>query len=127
VTLQQLTKIWDKKLKDDGFVDIENRQTGLLNTWSGKFFYGTDTTFAEKINREAMRRFGSTHKESEAEYFRLASHCLHEQEFKSVRHRIIWQLHAEGYSYNEIAKELNTTTRKVRYAIEIMAKAFCLK
>lgn len=127
MTLKQLTRVWDEKLKKSGFVDIENRSTGLLNTWSGKFFYGTNNSFADKINVDALKRYGSLYRQSEAEYFRLAGQCLHDKEFKSVRHRLIWQLHSEGLSYTEISKELNITARKVRYAIECMAKDFCLK
>lgn len=133
MSLKQLIQQWDQKLKQSGFVDIEDRKTGLLNTWSGKIFYGSsiikDDNFVDKINK-INRTYGYnslTYKESEAEYFRLASHCLHEREFKSVRHRLIWQLHSEGLSYQKIAQELNITERKVRYAIEVMAKEFCLK
>lgn len=127
MTLQQLTRAWDEKLKRSGFVDIEDRRTGLLHAWSGKYFYGTNNGFADKINVDALKRYGSLYGQSEAEYFRLAGQCLHEREFKSVRHRIIWQLHSEGFSYAEISKELNITLRRVRYAIERMAREFCLK
>lgn len=132
-TLASLIQTWDKKLKESGFEDIECRKTGLLKQWSGKIFYGstliTDDNFLDKINK-INKKFGYgslTYKESEVEYFRLASQCLHDKEFKSEIHKNIWELHSDGFSYSEISTKLNITRRQVRYAIECMAKAFCLK
>lgn len=66
-------------------------------------------------------------KESQAEYYRLAGHALHEKEFKNIKLRLIWQLHSEGLTYVEIAEALNTTLDKVRRSVEKLAHEFCLK
>ena len=66
-------------------------------------------------------------KESQEQYYRIAGQLLHEVQFKSERYRIIWQLHSEGFTYQEISNELNLTIKKVRYAIEKMAIQFGLK
>jgi len=144
--LQRLNKIWDRKLAEVGFSDIEDRRTGLLKNWSGTISHDGGLPNPEQPNSRGLisldlliqqaemeRPNGSANyssliwKESQAEYYRLASQFLHEKEFKTIRARIIWQLHAEGLSQYKIAKELKTTRREIRYAIEEMEKEFGLK
>ena len=135
-TLAQLIKEWDLKLKETGFVDIENRKTNSLRGSGGDVYLGNKTiemTASDKnqieIHNGGVGR-GYTSliwKESQAEYFRLASHCLYEKEFKNVLERIIWQLHSEGMTYQEISNELKVTLDKARRTIERLAKEFGLK
>lgn len=134
--LTQLIKEWDKRLKQSGFDDIESRKTGALRGSGGDVYLGSktievtasDRNQIEIKNEGVQRRYSSlAWKESQAEYYRLASQCLHERDFKSVIERIIWQLHAEGFAYDEISKELNVTLDKVRRNIERLAKEFGLK
>jgi hypothetical protein len=144
--LQRLNKIWDKRLAEIGFSDIEDRRTGLLKNWSGTISHDGGLPNPEQPNSRGLisldllvqqteldRVSGSANysslvwKESQAEYYRLASQYLHEKEFKTIRARIIWQLHSEGLSQYKIAKELKTTRREIRYAIEEMEKEFGLK
>jgi len=124
-TLSQLIKIWDEKLKQSGFKDIEDRKTGGIKLWSG-------SVTLKDTNSEpySTKNYGYTSlvwKESQAEYYRVAGQCLHEAEFKSLQHKLMWQLHAEGLSVSEISKELSISYKKVRYAIEQMQKEFGLK
>lgn len=135
-TLTQLIKEWDKRLKESGFDDIESRKTGALRGSGGDVYLGNKTieTTASNQNRIEIKNEGVcrgytslTWKESQAEYFRIASQCLHEKEFKSVLERIIWQLHAEGFTYQEISKELNVSLDRARRAIERMALEFNLR
>lgn len=131
--LKKLIREWDRKLKDSGFIDIEDRETGLIKNWSGQVSYGStyrdDDTFIDKVNKHNRHYgYGSlAYQESKAEYFRLAAQCLHDKEFKSVVHKEIWELHCEGLSFDKIGRKLNLTTPQVRYAIENMAKEFSLK
>lgn len=146
--LQRLNRIWDKKLAEHGFSDIEDRNTGLLKNWSGTVAHDNGLPNNEQLNSRGLvsldllvqqtesetitingkASYSSlVWKESQAEYYRLASQFLHEKEFKSIRARIIWQLHSEGFSQYKIAKELKTTRREIRYAIEEMEKEFGLK
>jgi len=135
-TLAQLIKEWDLRLKESGFVDIENRKNNALRGSGGDVYLGNKTiemTASDRnqieINNGGIAR-GYTSliwKESQAEYFRLASQCLHERDFKSVIERIIWQLHSEGLTYQEIAAELNLTLDKARRTVERLAKDFGLK
>ena len=124
--LKQLIKEWDKKLKSEGFQDIENRTTGHLSktggdrVWDPKDFDHRPPTYDGGYS-------SITWKESQAEYYRLAGQMHYEKDFKDVRMRLIWQLHSEGLSTSEICEALNTSYDKVRRAVERMAKEFCLK
>lgn len=134
-TLNQLVKEWDKRLKESGFDDIENRKTGKLRKFGGDVYFGHLSDIGASsdkkisLNKKHLNRRYTTlvWKESQAEYFRIASQCLHERDFKTVLDRIIWQLHAEGLSYQEISKELNVTLDKTRRAIERMSTEFGLR
>lgn len=122
-SLKQLIKDWDERLKAAGFNDIEDRETDRLKSWAGNI------SFSEKANKQSHFNYGYTSltwKESQGEYYRIASQILHEAEFKNERQRTIWELHCEGLSGSEIAKKLKLTKRQVKYAIARMAKDFGL-
>jgi len=123
IQLKKLIKEWDRKLKDSGFVDIENRKTGMLITWAGSISCD-DKHAMQKAN------YGYTSlvwKESQAEYYRIASQCLHDRDFRNELEREIWELHVDGHSYKEISKKINVTLDKARRTIERLAKEFGLK
>jgi len=65
-------------------------------------------------------------KQSQAEYYRIASIMFHDGEFKTNREREIWGYHSEGMSYREIAKRINLTPRQVFYTIQSIEKRFGL-
>lgn len=126
--LNQLIKEWDKKLKDSGFNDIEDRRKDTLKSWAGTSYLDINKNGEFKAEPKANYGYTTlTWKESQAEYYRLACQCLHEAQFKNTQYRLIWQLHSEGLSYAEISPILNLTVRKIRYAIEQMAEEFGLR
>jgi DNA-directed RNA polymerase specialized sigma24 family protein len=121
-----LIKVWDEKLKRSGFKDIENRKSGQLKHIGGDINWGTVDKFEAPTSVE--RGYTTlAWKESQAEYFRLCGQLLHEYEFKNIFERIVWQLHAEGFSYQEIANVMNCPFRKIRYCIEKLSKDMGLK
>lgn len=135
--LQQLIKEWDKKLKDSGFKDIENRKTGLLQHNGGDVIFDA-FTFEDPVESHHLGYSSLTWKESQAEYYRLASSYVFEKQFKTDRHQRIWELHADGMSAQEIANTLKfqaylfggafrMTWKKAHYAIHCMAIEFGLK
>jgi len=124
--LKQLIKEWDEKLKQNGFSDIEDRETGLLKKWSGEVIWDANDYEGPAIKTDG-RYSTLVWKESQAEYYRLAGMLLHDATFKSERHRAIWELHAEGLSDQQVADKLQLTYRKVRYAVECMQIQFGLK
>ena len=132
--LKQLIKEWDEKLKSSGFKDIEDRKTGLLKHNGGdvtvaNIGYSLAAYRSDKEPSFAVQRGYSSlaWKESQAEYYRIASQILHEAEFKTPRHRIIWQLHSEGVTQQEIAAILNITRRKVELCLKSMQIEFGLR
>ena len=125
-TLNTLIKLWDRKLKNHGFNDIENRRTGQLKKSGGDVLWDP-FLYEQPLQENKMGYTSGVWKDSQAEYYRLAGQALHEKEFKNVRERIIWQLHSEGLSHSEICEAINTTLNKVRRSVERMAREFCLK
>ena len=131
---------WDKKLRDSGFVDIEDRKTGLLKKCGGdqlrlpEDFERLSCCWTEiEINTSmpdhqfSNRGYSSfVWKQSQAEYYRLAAIMCHDGNFKTDREKEIWNLHAEGLSYREIAKKINLTARQVWYSIQNTGKRFGL-
>lgn len=87
-----LQKMWYQRLKDDGFIDIENKE------WHSRYFV-TQYSPVQFANKQ--------------EYFRRAQIFLHEFPFKNRRDRKIWRLHSEGFTLREIAKKCRTTTDKM--------------
>lgn len=92
---RKLQRDWYKKLKEDGFEDIEdtNSKEEFLKEWhSSSFQLSHDpATF-----------------EAKQEYFYLATKFLSSYQFPTEVERIIWTLHAEGKSLREIAVDLQT-------------------
>lgn len=95
----ELQARWYNKLKREGFKDIESfapngQPYDLMTTWPNK-----------------PPELAQHH----AEYYRAASHFLHEYRFKTKLDRAIWALYCEGYSCGEIS--VKTKRRLKRAAI----------
>jgi DNA-binding CsgD family transcriptional regulator len=96
-----LKKQWYSILKESGFEDIES-PNGML-----------------KHNRHAPRTDSGSKLcqplvyEITTAYFSRASEYLHNGTFLSDVEKTIWELHCEGYSLRETAKELKTSLRNV--------------
>lgn len=82
-------KLWAKKLKDSGFVDIEY-PGGTLRSTSPQSF-----------KNKSLIAFETTR-----EYYILAEHFLHEYQFKTELERVIWEYHANGLSVRDISDTL---------------------
>lgn len=91
-------KIWYKKLKDSGFEDIESSEDSL-KSYSNRTFNLTDK------NQHGGWQF-------KAEYYRMASHLLHDHEFKNERQKYIWELHTNGISVRDISRLLKKSGMK---------------
>ncbi len=110
---------WYKKLKSDGFEDIEADET-KLKRWDSHVFYArhSPTSFA-----------------ASQEYFRYAGIFLHEHEFKTKAERVIWELHSEGMTTQAIFETLRSRRSKITrnqvYAtvksLSDLMRAACLK
>lgn len=83
---------WDKKLKDRGFDDIEQRD-GNLKVWSSFFF---------------KKRHNPILFEAKEEYYRAAGKFLYDHKWTSKKDRTIWELHCQGKSARVIVKEMKS-------------------
>jgi len=92
--LKALQKIWYKKLKDDGFVDIEefHENPFLKNSESTYFF----------------RRYTPEEYAEKEEYYSCARRFLYRYSFETKLDREVWHLHSEGIGYREIADRLRS-------------------
>lgn len=87
--LEKTKKIWYKKLKDEGFEDIEPHEN-TLKSWSYKF---ADRNVDEITAKQV--------------YYRMANHFLNDHQFNSILEKVIWEYHANGIAVRDIASQLS--------------------
>lgn len=92
---KKLKAKWYKKLKKEGFTDIED-EYGNLNTYSSHF--------SEKV---VVQRF----KDREPYYY-MATNFLNDYKFANRIEKIVWEYHTEGIGIRDIA----TLLKKARVA-----------
>ncbi len=97
--LEKLQKIWYKKLKDEGFQDIEDSTHAQYNNMSLKL-----------INRTAPNVDGLTEIQQEMirEYYTRCRHFLNDHQFESDLDKTIWEHYSEGVSVRKISDKLKT-------------------
>ncbi len=81
--------IWYKKLKKEGFDDIESNEDNL-KSWSSRF--ATKRSVELQQDREA--------------YYTMATTFLNSYAFESPLEKAIWEYHVEAISIKDIAKLL---------------------
>lgn len=87
--LNKLKKIWYKKLKDEGFEDIEPHEN-TLKRWTSYFNSPRALELAE----------------SRQEYYYMANQFLNEYKFETALEKTIWEYHSNAISYRNITKLL---------------------
>ncbi len=118
---EALRRLWYRKLADSGFEDTEDLD-GNLKTWIGHSRLPIEDTM-QPITSETSYT-SKVWKESQAEYYRLASQYLHDKYFPSEVHKLIWKLHAKGFTFRQIAQRTGMTKNKIQYRIEGMRERF---
>jgi hypothetical protein len=107
--LLQLQNKWDKILAKDGFTDIEHRESGNLRTFhSTKFRCNYDPEYFK----------------FKQEYYRLASHLIHDYKWTSERDKGVWIFHTEGLTYKEIGAKYKVSANSIckivkKYRVEM--------
>ena len=91
-SFNKLKNLWYKKLKDEGFEDIETDED-TLKSWS---VYG-------RIGSPEYTRY---RQQSADAYYSLADLFLNEHNWPNELERIIWEYHANGISTRNITKLL---------------------
>lgn len=111
-SLKKLQKLWYNKLKDKGFVDIEDtsRPERPLKDWHGLWF------------RKRVRKYGMDNLQAKVEYYRKASHLLNEQVFKNKKHRAIWEMHCAGEGLRKIGTKFKMDKMAVDKIIKVYQK-----
>jgi hypothetical protein len=111
---RELQKVWYQRLKDEGFVDIEETP---------------DLANASKKNIKYL----STNREAIEGYQARADQFLHDYEFKNKFEHGVWELVTEGYSVRSIAVIISsagtevsksTVGRTIARLRDIMLKAY---
>lgn len=88
--LRSLAKEWDKKLKDSGFVDIENR--------SG--YFKDHKTLYDLRQRKQFQTIETY--EATQDYYQWAREATnHIAEMKTI-----WEYHSEGFTLSEIGEKM---------------------
>lgn len=100
---KKLLAEWNRRLRADGFVDIEAPLSTLphsrYSTWYFEAQWDTETF------RDIER------------YYQLAGSHTYSHKFESFKDKAIWRLHAEGYSSVEISEKTDIPDRTVRYML----------
>ena len=89
--LLEAYKVWNEKLKESGFTDIEDEFGGFTDHKSL-----SDLTQRVHFQPEIW--------EINRDYFSWAGEMLYRGNFKCERDRIIWELHSEGFTGAEISE-----------------------
>lgn len=91
---KKLQKLWNQKLRDSGFEDIEEEKyPDLLKSWQSHYFFIRYTP--EQI-------------EEGLDYFKMATHFYWNfANFENKRDKEIWRLHSEGIPRRRITDIIN--------------------
>jgi hypothetical protein len=98
---ERIRDVWYKKLKDEGFEDIEHAD-GSINSGMPRSFGWNDADLRQLTQ----------------DYYCMANHFLNEYEFESELEKTMWDYHTNGLSIRNITKILNdakvTETNRIR-------------
>src|SRR5271166_3422085 len=102
---EKLKAKWEKKLRDSGFADIENK----------------DGSLKEEVN---TRTLAYALKDGREEYYKEAREILNGEKtkFTTLLDYTVWKLHSEGVSFRKIGQELKLTFYKVRTIVKKIQK-----
>lgn len=120
--LINLQKEWYKKLKDEGFEDIEyfDKTSMEPQDWlKGNSKFSGTVSEDQKATETAEFNFNSTR-----DYFLAATHWLITGNFQSPIDKRIWELHSNGESLREIGEEIGYSHPKVLRIINKYKKQF---
>lgn len=98
---RKLAKLWDEKLKNSGFEDIERRGQVDVNEYFLKNYTSKDISQNLSPDR-------AVYNEYKQNYFRLAGFFLHDYSFTNSTDKLIWDLHAQGKSMRRISRILKS-------------------
>ncbi len=92
--IKQLTEVWYERLKQEGYQDIEDHSHPDKPLLAWHNFKWKNLNPNKKADIEA--------------YYEQARSLLHTYLFENEIHRIIWELHCEGFSKRRIEVKIST-------------------
>lgn len=116
--LRKLQADWDRKLKDSGFEDIEDRNAPgePLRAWHSSYF---------------QCRYTPEEFQAKREYFDLAQNFLHTGFFSDDlldyfeivdQDKRVWELHVEGHPIREIARQLRVSKYRIETVLSVLTE-----
>lgn len=121
---EALQKDWYKKIKEDGFEDIEYFIRGEPGDW----LKGTSKFACEEaalLQTPKEEEIAQTHYNATFEYYNKARALWHEESnFANEIDRAVWLSHAEGKSFREIGREVNFSHSKVMRIVDKYRKTY---
>lgn len=102
---------WYKKLKSSGFNDVEQDESRLRQSSNTELH--KRGLYDDPLRREARQ-----------EYYRLAGQFLHDYEFEDNKEKVIWEMHSDGTSIQDIVVAMKSRNFKVykRYVHETIQR-----
>ena len=107
--LKRLQKEWYKKLKDDGFEDIEYMDK---NQDPQEWLKGNSKFSPMYDDQMAVIEAEVDHSCTE-DYFRAAADLLFEGIFDTEEDRYVWEMHSNGATLRGIAKEIGCSHPRI--------------
>lgn len=97
---RSLHRDWMHKLDDEGFTDIEDRESPYewLKRWDSAYFQVRNTP--EEFKSKEL-------------YYQRASDLLNGSFAQTALEQNVWRLHCEGLSLRQISRELRTRKNKL--------------
>jgi DNA-binding NarL/FixJ family response regulator len=105
---KKLQDIWNKKLKNSGFVDIEDALGRLKE-------HSTSITLLS-------RGWNPVKVETQTRYFQLVGNFLNDNKDFTDIQRIIWEMHGQGLTLRQIAKNINWSKSGVHIIVSKFRK-----
>jgi hypothetical protein len=121
---KKLQKQWYKKLKDEGFKDIEYFRNGEPGEWlRGNSKFSDEESALAMTPQEEER--ANINYQTTFEYYQAARGLLHNpNNFRSDIDYSVWELHSEGHSLRAIGKFMGFSHSKVMRIIDNYRKHY---
>ena len=88
---QEQKEIWYKRLKDDGFKDLEH-DDGTINIGVPRSMQGQDAELRQLVQ----------------DYYCMCYYFLNSHRFENELEKVVWEYHTEGLSVRDISKALKS-------------------
>lgn len=99
----RIKSVWYKKLKDEGFKDIEHDDNSINASSLSRSFKWKDPELRQIVQ----------------DYYAMAYHFLNEHAFTNELEKVMWEYHTNGLSIRNIVKLLNQVSSEKTNRIKV--------